>query len=118
MKPETITLDPNVIGTMDKASKEVLNAEKKIEKEHAEQKRIQKDKKKTRGRSTSVNEVKKKDSVYDEKTREKLREVALNKTKLRRIEKQKLKSEQEMIKGGDIMEGFDPLATVKKVKKL
>lgn len=112
-------MDPTIIGTVDKASKEVLELEKKKEKELTEQNRLKNRKKreKTRGRSTSVNEVKKKESVHDEKTREKLREIVMNKIKVRKIEKQKLRQETDMLKDGGIFEGFDPLAAIKKIKK-
>jgi len=117
---DTITLDPTIIGTMDKASKEVLDLEKKKEKEAAEANRLKNKKKreKTRGRSTSVNEVKKKESVHDEKTREKLREIVMNKIKVKKIEKQKIQQERDMLREGEIFEGFDPIASIKKVKKL
>jgi hypothetical protein len=112
-------LDPTIIGTIDKASKEVIRAEQRAEDEEAERKREQNRKKreKTRGRSSTKELVIKKQGVHDEKTRDKLREIMNNRLKLKQIEKRKALEERQLIQDDELLDSFDPVENLKKQKK-
>jgi hypothetical protein len=113
-------LDPTIIGTIDKAAREVINAERKAEIEEEERKRSinRKRKLKSRGRSGTKEKYQNKESVHDEKTRARLREIMNNKLKMKQLEKRKLLAERELIQDGGLLDGFDPVQDLlKKVKK-
>lgn len=111
MPADSITLDPTIIGTMDKASRKVLDAEQKHEEEEALRKKEanRKKKNKTRGRSSIGEKQKKREGVHDEKTRAKIAEVMNNKLKMKRLEKKKQMQERHMIEDSDLLNEFDPV---------
>jgi hypothetical protein len=67
-----------------------------------------------RGRSSIGNVLKIKESVHDEKTREKIKEMANSKIKLKKAEKEKVRNEIELLNNFD--DGID-IETIKPTKK-
>ena len=112
-------MDPTIIGTIDKASKDVKDAEKKAEIDEAERRHEANKRKrsKQRGRSSTKEQFKKKESVYDEATRSRIKEILDNKLKLKRLEKKKAIEERKMIENQDLLDGVNPVELLKKVKK-
>ncbi len=112
-------MDPTIIGTVDKASREVKEAERKAEDEEAERRASlnKKRKLKMRGRSSTKEQFTQKESVYDDKTRSKIKAVLDNKLKMKRLEKKKAIEEQNMIQNEDLLEFFDPVDSLKRIKK-
>jgi len=117
---DSITLDPTIIGTIDQASKEVIESERTAEKEEAERKKDKNKKKheKQRGRSSTGNERKQKASIYDDKTRDKIKEIVNSKLKIRRLEKEKLKTETNLLQDGGLLAEFDPVDVLRKKIKI
>lgn len=115
LPPETITLNPSTIGTIDEASKEVIAAEKEQEKLEQEAKKIKRRKKKMRGRSKASKETRVKESVYDEKTRNKIKAKIDSRIRVRRAEKEKVKRDLSILEHLD--EIVDTAALSKKIKK-
>lgn len=70
-----------------------------------------------RGRGGIGNEMKIKESVYDEKTREKLRGISYSKIKLKKAEKIKMKKELDILENLNEMTDLRPDKIVKKIKK-
>jgi len=116
---DSITLDPAIIGTIDKASRDVKESERKAEEEEAERRASlnKKRKLKMRGRSSTKEQFSQKESVYDDKTRSKIKAVLDNKLKMKRLEKKKAIEEQKMIENEDLLEFFDPVDSIKRLKK-
>ena len=73
-----------------------------------------KKKNKMRGRSSIGNVLKIKESVHDEKTRERLKDIANSKIKMKKAEKEKIKKEMELLDNFD--DGID-IETIKPKKK-
>jgi len=115
---ESITIDPTIIGTIDRASRDVIQGEKKTEEEEAERKRLQNKKKrnKMRGRDSTKERQNRKESVHDSKTRDKLREIMNSKLKIKQLEKKKGNEERRLIQEDDILNEFDPVKLLKKHK--
>lgn len=67
-----------------------------------------------RGRSSIGNVLKIKESVHDEKTRERLKDIANSKIKMKKAEKEKIKKEMELLDNFD--DGID-IETIKPKKK-
>jgi len=114
---DTISVNPTVVGTIDKASKEVIESEKKAEKDEAERIRLKNKRKreKARGKSSTGAEKKKKESVYDDKTRKRISDLVDSKIQLKKLEKQKLKAESNLMHD-DLLDDFNPLTVLKKLK--
>jgi len=73
LQPETIALNPNFIGSVDRASKEIIEEEKKLEWEAAHPNEKFQPRKRTRGKSSSLRRyLRKQTHVIDEK-KEKLK---------------------------------------------
>ena len=72
---DTITLDPNVIGTIDKTNKAVLIKERIQEKLETEQRKLRnmKKKKKQKGRSTADKAVLDRETKRDQDKRDRIR---------------------------------------------
>ena len=70
-----------------------------------------------RGRSSTKEKYKKKESVYDEATRAKIKEIVNNKLKIKRLEKKKAAEERTLIENEGLFKGFNPMEALKKVKK-
>ena len=77
LPPDSIVVNPHEIGTVDKAEKEVIEAEEKAEREDRDRMEQEKRKKK------KSEDKDKKQSVHDKKTRQKIQE------KFRELEKDK-----------------------------
>lgn len=107
-------MNPSVIGNIDAASKEIIEAEKQIEEKENQEKIKKKKKNKMRGRSSIGNVLKIKESVHDEKTRERLKDIANSKIKMKKVEKEKIKKEMELLDNFD--DGID-IETIKLTKK-
>ena len=76
LPPDTIMLNPNEIGTVDKASEDVIQAEEKAEREERERLMNEKKNKKKKNKMRSEeSEGKKKTRVHDKKTREKIQQA-------------------------------------------
>lgn len=106
-----------MIGNIDEASKEVIQAEKAQEQKEIEAKKLKKKKKKMRGRSKTSKETRLKESVYDQKTREKIKAMVDNKIKIRKAEKEKTKREMSLLENLNELVDADPNYLVKKIKK-
>ena len=120
MPSDTIALDPTIIGTIDRASKEVIAAERKAEIDEAERNKLKNKKKrqKARGRSSTGAEKKQRESIWDEKSRAKIKEVLDSRLKLRKLEKEKFNTETKILKDDNLLIEFDPVQVLKKIKKL
>lgn len=107
-----------MIGTVDRASREVKEAERKAEDEEIEKARLMKQRKKEkmRGRNSTKEKFKKKESVYDESTRAKIKDMVNNKLKLKQLEKKRAAEERKLIENEGLFKDFNPLETLKKVK--
>eukprot|EP01017_Pseudomicrothorax_dubius_P049715 TRINITY_DN9288_c0_g1_i3.p1 TRINITY_DN9288_c0_g1~~TRINITY_DN9288_c0_g1_i3.p1 ORF type:complete len:516 (-),score=142.12 TRINITY_DN9288_c0_g1_i3:100-1647(-) len=119
LPPETITLNPEIIGTVDRASADVLAKERKEEEEEAERKRLLQKKKKNRmrGRDTATGQEKRKESVHDAKTRLRLKEKLEMKTRLRKAERNKVSEETNLLESGDVIDNIDVFDVVRKRHK-
>ena len=73
-------------------------------------------KEKMRGRNSTKEKYKKKESVYDEATRARIKEMVNNKLKIKRLEKKKAAEERKLIENEGLFKDFNPLETLKKVK--
>jgi len=104
---------------MDTASREVIAAEKKAQEDEAERRNNlnKKRKNKMRGRSSTKERAAQKESVYDDATRTKIKEILNNKLKLKRLEKKKATEERKMIENEDLFEDLNPVEVLKKVKR-
>jgi U3 small nucleolar RNA-associated protein 7 len=89
LPPDSIVVNPHEIGTVDKAEKEVIEAEEKAEREERERKDQEK------RRKNKKEDKDKKQSVHNKKTREKIQE------KFRELEKDKQEIKLQNVK--DIM---------------
>jgi len=70
-----------------------------------------------RGRSSAKERAAQKESVYDDVTRNKIKEILNNKLKLKRLEKKKAIEERKMIENEDLFDDFNPADVLKKVKR-
>jgi U3 small nucleolar RNA-associated protein 7 len=90
LQPETIIMNPQEFGTVDKAAPEVIQAEMKAEQEQREREaeETKANKKKKSKKSSTKEKTKKKQSVYDEKTRRRIKDNLrdANKDKTREVE--------------------------------
>ena len=96
---DTIALNPDVIGTIDRASKEVKEKERKAEALEAEQRKLKnlKKKNKQRGRDGPDGAVKDRQKKRDELQRERIRMANMERTKIRQAEKVKAKREIDYV---------------------
>lgn len=95
----------------------MIQAEKEEEKKELEAKKLKKKKKKMRGRSKTSKETKLKESVHDQKTREKIKAMVDNRIKLRKAEKEKTKRELSLLDNLNEIVDADPNYLIKKIKK-
>jgi len=96
---DTIALNPDVIGTIDRASKEVKEKERKAEALEAEARKLKnlKKKNKQRGRDGPDGAVKDRQKKRDELQRERIRMGNMERTKIRQAEKVKAKKEIDYV---------------------
>lgn len=95
----------------------MILAEKKQEEEEAEQKKIKRKKKKMRGKSKTSKVTKNRESVYDQKTRDRVKANVDNRIKVRKAEKEKVKREMSLLEGLNELVDIDPGKLIKKIKK-
>ncbi|KAL4456195.1 hypothetical protein ABPG74_014156 [Tetrahymena malaccensis] len=114
----TISLNPNRIGTIDTASKEVIQAEEKAEKQEREKNQIKKKKNKMRGKNKASKVEARKEFSRQEEKREKAKEAVDIKIRARNAEKEKKSQELKVLNKLDSIDNFDPIYALKKQKKL
>lgn len=104
---DTISLNPNVIGTIDKASKEVIAKERKTEREELEAKKLKNKKKKSkqRGRDGPDGAVLGKEKKREIQNRDRMRTANMERSQMRAAEKLKARREIDYVN-----ENLDQLA--------
>ena len=70
-----------------------------------------------RGRSKTSKETKTKESVYDQKTRERIKAKVDNRIKVRKAEKEKVKREMSLLDNLNELVDNEPAKLIKKIKK-
>lgn len=71
-----------------------------------------------RGRSSTKEQFGQKESVYDEKTRARIKELLNDKLKLKRLEKKRAIEERTLLENDELLKSFNPVdALKKKIKK-
>ncbi len=106
-------MNTNMIGTIDNASKEVLEQEAKAEDERKEENKEKEKKNKTRGVSKKQKRIVGKQSVYDEKTTAKLQEFLRNRKRIKNSERERQNTELGLLNQLSVS-NFDPLKVIKK----
>eukprot|EP00359_Climacostomum_virens_P006747 CAMPEP_0204913120 /NCGR_PEP_ID=MMETSP1397-20131031/11124_1 /ASSEMBLY_ACC=CAM_ASM_000891 /TAXON_ID=49980 /ORGANISM="Climacostomum Climacostomum virens, Strain Stock W-24" /LENGTH=472 /DNA_ID=CAMNT_0052084309 /DNA_START=153 /DNA_END=1571 /DNA_ORIENTATION=- len=98
LQPETIIMNPQEFGTVDKAAPEIIEAEMKAEqaqRERAEEeKRAEKKKKK---KSSTKEKKKRKESVYDAKTRKRIKEKIRESSSAKRKEVEQIAQDLQVL---------------------
>lgn len=98
LPPETIMLNPGEIGTVDKASEDVIQAEEKAEKEEHERELSEKKQKKKKNKMRAEeSQGKKKTRVHDKKTRAKIQQSMIDKRKDELEEKQQMAQDIQLL---------------------
>lgn len=107
LPPDTITFDPNIIGTAVRLSADVKEKERKQEEEEEIAKKLKsiKKKNKMRGRSKHGDNVKRRETLRDEVQRQRIQSDWELKVKVKNNEKTKIQNELEMI--NDNLETID-----------
>ncbi|EGR33273.1 hypothetical protein IMG5_057380 [Ichthyophthirius multifiliis] len=113
----TISLNPNKIGTVDTASKQVIDAEEKAEREAKEKNQIKKKKNKMRGKNKTGKVEAKKQFEKQQDKREQLKEQINIKMRVKNAEKEKKVKELDVLNKLDNFGEFDPMYAIRKQRK-
>lgn len=113
---DSITIDPNIIGSIDNASEGVKEAERKAEKEEEERRAAKNKKKKdkARGKSKADSDEKRRQMLADARQRLRLKDQFEAKFRLRQAEKKKVEQENNLLEAEDLLMNIDAFDIVRK----